>query len=175
VIFGERDTLSSGPSPSSNLIARLSNYSVLRSNGLLILKLSNWLQPKYSKIHRLVDLPCKPTTWTRVLFWWDCRAQSATEEELVAHYHEHKSNVVKTIPPLQLLFFNVKQGWDPLVAFLGKTKPVNTEFPWINEGAEIAKIDLFFDVLAIGWPFFLAMILFFIVVVFRKITNPCFR
>lgn len=39
------------------------------------------------------------------------------------------------MPPGQLLVFNVKQGWEPLCAFLGVPVPKGKPFPRVNDTA----------------------------------------
>ena len=55
---------------------------------------------------------------------------------LAAQYEAHNAQVRARVPPAQLLVFNVKEGWAPLCAFLGKVVP-DVPFPHVNESAEI--------------------------------------
>ena len=141
---------------------------------LIDMKFVQAVPTKYSKVHHIKDVPCEPTMWTRLLFWWDCRTHSATKDELVAHFHEHKNNVIRVVPKNKLLFFNVKQGWDPLVNFLGVSRPADSDFPFLNEKSEIAIIHMVFTFITIAWPVLLVVSLAAFVFLFRKITNPCF-
>jgi Sulfotransferase domain len=50
-------------------------------------------------------------------------------------YAKHQRNVIETIPAERLLVYDVKQGWDPLCAFLNVARP-ETPFPNSNSTAE---------------------------------------
>jgi Sulfotransferase domain len=54
---------------------------------------------------------------------------------LMAAFDAHVAAVKSTIPPDQLLVFEVKDGWGPLCAFLGMPIP-DTDFPRTNDRAE---------------------------------------
>jgi hypothetical protein len=56
-------------------------------------------------------------------------------EAAAAAYTRWNEEVRKAVPPGQLLVFNVKQGWDPLCAFLGVPVPKDKPFPRINDTA----------------------------------------
>ena len=73
-------------------------------------------------------------------------------------FRRWESKVTKTVPAERLLKFNVKQGWDPLVRFLGKTAPASS-FPRLNDKNEVAIMKLVFLVGVYGWPFFAFIIL----------------
>ncbi len=55
---------------------------------------------------------------------------------LAAQYEAHNAQVMASVPPAQLLTFNVKEGWAPLCEFLGKEVPAEP-FPFVNESAEL--------------------------------------
>ena len=48
-------------------------------------------------------------------------------------FNEHNQAVQAAIPPKQLLVFDVKQGWEPLCAFLGVPVPADVPFPHVND------------------------------------------
>ena len=54
-------------------------------------------------------------------------------------YREHNAAVQAELPAERLLVFEVKQGWGPLCAFLGKPVP-DTPFPHVNDGAEFQAL-----------------------------------
>jgi hypothetical protein len=58
---------------------------------------------------------------------------------LIRRFQEHIEEVQKSIPPSRLLVFDVKQGWEPLCAFLEKPVP-DTDFPNINDNAATKEI-----------------------------------
>ena len=53
-------------------------------------------------------------------------------ENRVQYYEDWVAHVKRTVPAENLLVFNVKQGWDPLCAFLGKPVP-DEPFPRVND------------------------------------------
>jgi hypothetical protein len=72
-------------------------------------------------------------------------------------YERHNAEVQGVIPRERLLVYEVKQGWGPLCAFLGKPVP-ETPFPNVNDTAEFQKRIRLMKV--IGWaPLVLAAIL----------------
>jgi hypothetical protein len=56
----------------------------------------------------------------------------ATEEEAKRRFTAHYANVRKSVPKDKLLEFEVKDGWGPLCAFLGKDIPA-MDFPNTND------------------------------------------
>jgi hypothetical protein len=56
----------------------------------------------------------------------------ATEEEAKRRFTAHYANVRKGVPKDKLLEFEVKEGWGPLCAFLGKDIPA-MDFPNTND------------------------------------------
>ena len=55
---------------------------------------------------------------------------------LASQYQAHNAQVRDRVPAAQLLEFNVKEGWAPLCAFLGKDIPPGP-FPNVNESADL--------------------------------------
>ena len=53
-------------------------------------------------------------------------------------YKEHYELVRRVCPKERLLEFDLKEGWDPLCAFLGKEKP-EIPFPRLNERGSLAE------------------------------------
>jgi len=52
----------------------------------------------------------------------------------------------------RLLKFNVKEGWGPLCAFLGKPVP-EASFPSINESGGMERLEWFLMGFVVLWPF----------------------
>lgn len=52
-------------------------------------------------------------------------------------YDQHIAWLKDVVPEHRLVFFNVKDGWEPLCKALGKEVPKDNAFPWINDGAAI--------------------------------------
>lgn len=52
-------------------------------------------------------------------------------------YERHIARLTKIVPPHKLVFFDVKDGWEPLCMALGKDIPKDVPFPRINDGKAI--------------------------------------
>ncbi len=48
-------------------------------------------------------------------------------------FQQHIEEVKQRVPTDKLLVYNVKEGWEPLCAFLGVEVPANTPFPHLND------------------------------------------
>ncbi|GJJ08170.1 hypothetical protein Clacol_002378 [Clathrus columnatus] len=59
-------------------------------------------------------------------------------EDLPEEFLNHTAWIKEVIPSEKLLVFDVKEGWGPLVEFLGVPEP-EEPFPRVNEAAEMAK------------------------------------
>ena len=55
------------------------------------------------------------------------------KEYALAVFQRHNEEVKKNVPPDKLLIYDVKQGWEPLCAFLGVDIPRDKPFPHLNE------------------------------------------
>ena len=56
-------------------------------------------------------------------------------------FAQHAKAVQETIAPDRLLVFDVKEGWEPLCAFLGVPVPEDEPFPHINDTAASHEFD----------------------------------
>jgi hypothetical protein len=54
-------------------------------------------------------------------------------------FTRHNRDVRETVPPDKLLVFDVREGWDPLCAFLGVPVPKGEPFPHVNDGAAFRR------------------------------------
>src|SRR5262249_11039222 len=54
-------------------------------------------------------------------------------------FRRHNEEVQRTVPPGRLLVYDVRQGWEPLCAFLGLPVPVDTPFPHLNTSADFLE------------------------------------
>jgi hypothetical protein len=57
-------------------------------------------------------------------------------EHAISVFEQHNERVRRCIPPERLLVYNVKEGWEPLCAFLGVPVPADTPFPHRNTKEE---------------------------------------
>ena len=71
---------------------------------------------------------------------WDGVFEGKFEDKAYAEkvFHAHIEKVKAVIPPERLLVMEVKDGWEPLCAFLGCEVP-DTPFPHVNETADFVK------------------------------------
>ena len=54
------------------------------------------------------------------------------KEHAIEVFHKHNQDVVQNVDPDNLLVYDVKQGWEPLCAFLGVDVPPE-DFPHVND------------------------------------------
>jgi Sulfotransferase domain len=64
---------------------------------------------------------------------WSLDEGPPGEERAIAAYHRHVETVRESLPAERLLVFDVRQGWDPLCAFLGVDVPAGEPFPHLND------------------------------------------
>jgi hypothetical protein len=60
------------------------------------------------------------------------------KDHVIEVFERHNAEVKATVPPERLLVYEVKQGWEPLCAFLGKPVP-DEPFPRTNSTEEFKK------------------------------------
>ena len=72
---------------------------------------------------------------------WDGTMQGRFEDRVAAIriFEEHNREVIAAIPPQRLLVFDVKEGWQPLCAFLGVPVPAGEPFPHVNDTADFSR------------------------------------
>ena len=56
------------------------------------------------------------------------------------------------IPAERLLIFNVKQGWGPLCAYLGRPVPAGIPFPHVHTRAKLQGEMYFLELVTWIWP-----------------------
>lgn len=54
-------------------------------------------------------------------------------DHAMAVFAQHIEEVKQQVPPARLLVYNVKEGWEPLCAFLGVEVPRDQPFPHLND------------------------------------------
>lgn len=54
-------------------------------------------------------------------------------------FNHYNADVMRHVPADRLLVYDVKQGWEPLCAFLGVPVPEGKPFPHLNDTAEFRK------------------------------------
>jgi len=61
-----------------------------------------------------------------------CTAYLPAWSRLCRAFKDHEEEVKRTVPPDRLLVYSVKEGWEPLCAFLGVPVP-DEPFPRVND------------------------------------------
>jgi hypothetical protein len=78
-------------------------------------------------------------------------------------FNRHNDGVRQSVPPAQLLVFEVQEGWEPLCRFLDAPVPTGKPFPHVNDAAEfqarIKRVSLVFRIISFGGLALLALIL----------------
>lgn len=62
-------------------------------------------------------------------------------EVALAAYHRHNAHIREVVPADRLLVYDVKEGWEPLCAFLGEPVP-DAPFPHLNAGMGAVRSTL---------------------------------
>ncbi|KXH47567.1 hypothetical protein CNYM01_11912 [Colletotrichum nymphaeae SA-01] len=88
-------------------------------------RLLSWLRAKY-----VAEIDDITFTWLKYTFGAETRKEVLDK----AHdgYRNHYATIRRETPPDRLLNYNLKDGWDPLCAFLGKPIP-GVPFPHVND------------------------------------------
>ena len=83
------------------------------------------LTPQVRRFMRLVDT---------VVWQGTFGGRFEDKDHAIRVYNDHIKEVRRTVPPERLLVFDVKEGWEPLCAFLGVPMP-DEPFPHLNDAA----------------------------------------
>ena len=85
-----------------------------------------------------------------------------SRDNMIRCYNDHVEEVKRTCPPEKLFIFDVKDGWGPLCAFLGKPVP-DVPYPNVNDSTSFQTrirkantMGLIYGVMRLGIPFLLA-------------------
>lgn len=90
-------------------------------------------------LSKLVPLLKRFTKMTRAVVWNGFFDGRFLEREFaIQKFNEHNAYIKQIVPPEQLLVFHVKEGWEPLCAFLDVPVP-NEPFPYVNDRQEMLK------------------------------------
>jgi hypothetical protein len=68
-----------------------------------------------------------------------CFGAAADRASAIAAFERHNAEVRRTVPAARLLVFEVREGWGPLCAFLGRPVP-QAAFPHLNERDLLAQL-----------------------------------
>ena len=96
----------------------------------LLYGLVAWANPKAGRGFRTV----KETVWDGTL-----GGKFEDRDEAIRIFEEHNHAVEATVPAERLLVFDVKEGWEPLCAFLGVAVPPHEPFPHVNDASDFNR------------------------------------
>jgi Sulfotransferase domain len=78
-------------------------------------------------------------------------------------FNQHNERVRQSVPPAQLLVYEIREGWEPLCKFLELPIPEGKPFPHLNDTAEfqarIKRVSLVFRLIGYGALALLALVL----------------
>jgi hypothetical protein len=89
-----------------------------------------WLNPRAGRGFRTVQ----ETVWDGTM-----EGKFLDRDEALRIFAAHNQEVQETVPADRLLVFDVKQGWDPLCAFLGLRVPAGEPFPHVNDAVDFTR------------------------------------
>ena len=93
-----------------------------------------WLLPRMRRFHRMLD---------RLVWVGMFHGRFEDKSFAIEVFNRYNEEVGKVVPSDRLLVYEVREGWEPLCAFLGVPVPEGTPFPHVNDTAEFrAKILL---------------------------------
>ena len=93
-------------------------------------RLVSWANPRAGNGFRTVQ----ETVWDGTM-----EGRFEDREAAIRIFEEQNREVIATIPPQRLLIFDVKEGWQPLCAFLGVPVPAGEPFPHLNDAADFGR------------------------------------
>jgi Sulfotransferase domain len=103
-----------------------------------------WYQSTYDTLYQFVlkmgdsppkgdSIPARIYRLTTALFWDGLFGGRFTDKNhAIDVFHKYNHEVVRNVDPDNLLVYDVKQGWEPLCAFLGVDVPPE-DFPRAND------------------------------------------
>ena len=92
---------------------------------------------------RVRRLPRVMLAMDRIVFKGLFDGRFTDKQHALEVYKRHYEEVIKTVPPPQLLVYSVKEGWGPLCTFLEVSVP-DKPFPHANTGGDFSKMELEF-------------------------------
>jgi hypothetical protein len=98
------------------------------------------------------------------------------QQEWIELHNRYKHDLEEALPADRLLVYNVKQGWAPLVPFLGLEDEslAQEDFPNINDRASLNIVRKVMDVIAIGLPLWILMSLWITIRIVMACYSCCF-
>jgi hypothetical protein len=115
--------------------ARTTIYAAIQSRNAtpaarVLYRLLTWANPRARQGFQVVQ----ETVWDGTL-----AGRFEDRDAAIRIFEEHNRDVVATVPPERLLVFDVKEGWEPLCAFLGVPVPAGEPFPHVNDAIDFSR------------------------------------
>jgi sulfotransferase family protein len=88
---------------------------------------TRWFLPRMRRFTQMLD----DVVWVGTF-----QGRFADKQHTLSVFHRHIDEVRRTVPADRLLVYEVRQGWGPLCAFLGKEAPKDKPFPRLNDTVE---------------------------------------
>jgi hypothetical protein len=96
-----------------------------------------WYESAYSTIyqapHRNLALPPQVKLVQALIWERTFHGQFEDKDSAITVFMQHIEEVKQHVPPEKLLIYDVKEGWEPLCAFLKVEVPTDTPFPHLND------------------------------------------
>lgn len=89
-----------------------------------------WLMPPARRMYDMVQA---------VIWEGTFNGRFANPQHAIEVYNRHNEEVQRLVPPERLLVYQVKDGWEPLCAFLGVPVPQKRPFPQANDRASMRQ------------------------------------
>jgi hypothetical protein len=114
----------------------------------------------------------RPLPWLETIKWNAGLDPEDKQQAWIELHHRYQHELEEKLPADHLLIYNVKQGWAPLVPFLGLENEAlaQEDFPNINDRASLNIVRKVMDVIAIGLPLWILMTLW----ITSRIVMACF-
>lgn len=126
-----------------------------------------WKEPKYEDGDFVRVLP-----WFETLVYHPHLDNTEGQQEWIELHRKFQAKLQANLSEDRLLVYNVKEGWGPLVPFLGLDDSyMNTPFPNVNDRKSVEIIRKVMDVMAIGLPVWCLMLLYVAVRLVRFVVK----
>ena len=93
---------------------------------------------------RVRSLPRVMRSVDRIIFKGMFDGRFTDKQYTLSVFKRHYDEVKETVPPQQLLVYNVNEGWEPLCSFLEVPLPHLEPFPHANTAGDFMKMELDF-------------------------------
>lgn len=106
-----------------------------------------WILPPFARFIEMV---------TALIWQGTFHGRFDDREHAIEIFNQHLEAVKRIVPPERLLVFDVREGWEPLCAFLEVPIPEGLPFPHANDRRKILAAIQAVRVVAVALPAFIA-------------------